>query len=251
MLHSHSYRHPSAYKDQTVAVLGAASSGLDICLDLAPHARQVFLSHWKDPVAAPLPDIIQQKKEIVSFEEDGVVFAGGERCRVDAVIFCTGYHYDFTFLSPECKTTVSGRRITPLHKHCIHTEFPTLAFIGITQQVLPFPHFAAQVKFVLAVWRGTLSLPSKTKMDEETEEDYQWRRNTKKFPHRYSHYMGAIMREYHRDLLDLAKEERFKPFVMDLYVEMYKIRAVNLMHYKELEFEVLDDKNFKIVGKNT
>nr|XP_054752099.1 uncharacterized protein LOC129257731 [Lytechinus pictus] len=250
-LHSHNYRHPDVFKDQKVVVLGGASSGLDIILDIAPHAKHVYLSHWKDRVVAPLPDNIEQAKEVVSFTQEDVVFADGEKCKPDAIIYCTGYNYDFSFLTPECQLTVDDRRIMPLYKHIIHTSFPSLAFIGITQKVLPFPHFTAQVKFVLASWIGTYQLPDQTEMDASTEEDFRWRTTTLKMPHRYAHFMGSIMREYHQDLLEMAKEHQFKPVLMDLYEEMYRIRRINLMHYKKLGFKVLDDENFQLLEVDT
>lgn len=228
-------------------MLGAGSSGLDIILDLAPHARSIYLSHWKDRVVAPLPANITQAKEVVSFTQEDAVFADGERCQPDAIIYCTGYNFDFSFLTPECKLKIEDKRITPLYKHILHTTYPSLAFIGITQKVLPFTHFTAQIKFVLASWIGTYQLPTQIEMDQSIEDDYQWRTTTMKMPHRYAHTMGSIMRDYHKDLLEMAKEEQVKPFVMDLYEEMYKIRRVNLMHYKTLGFKVLDDQNFELV----
>lgn len=42
LLHSHSYRTPSAFRDQTVLVLGAGPSGKDIAADLVPEAKKVI-----------------------------------------------------------------------------------------------------------------------------------------------------------------------------------------------------------------
>lgn len=44
VLHSHSYRKPDAFSGQTVLVLGAASSGIDIAIELSGHATRVYLS---------------------------------------------------------------------------------------------------------------------------------------------------------------------------------------------------------------
>ncbi|XP_076295413.1 uncharacterized protein LOC143216343 [Lasioglossum baleicum] len=45
MMHSHSYRKPEDFAGKTVFVLGAASSGIDIAIELADHASRVYLSH--------------------------------------------------------------------------------------------------------------------------------------------------------------------------------------------------------------
>jgi hypothetical protein len=61
-----------------------------------------------------------------------------------------GYNFDFPFLTPECKVRIEGRRVMPLYKHLIHTELPTICFVGLPFKVLPFPLFHFQVTdFVL------------------------------------------------------------------------------------------------------
>ena len=40
--HSHSYREPEIYKDKTIVVLGAGSSGMDIAIEVSKFAKQVF-----------------------------------------------------------------------------------------------------------------------------------------------------------------------------------------------------------------
>jgi hypothetical protein len=56
-----------------------------------------------------------------------------------------GYKFDFPFLTPECKVRIEGRRVMPLYKHLIHTELPTICFVGLPFKVLPFPLFHFQV----------------------------------------------------------------------------------------------------------
>ena len=41
ILHSHDYRCPLKYENQTVIVLGTGPSGQDISADLSPHAAKV------------------------------------------------------------------------------------------------------------------------------------------------------------------------------------------------------------------
>ena len=43
LMHSHDYRIPEIFKDKVVAILGAASSGQDMALDIAPVAKHVSL----------------------------------------------------------------------------------------------------------------------------------------------------------------------------------------------------------------
>lgn len=45
VMHSHSYRKPEDFSGKNVLILGAASSGIDIALDLVNHATRIYLSH--------------------------------------------------------------------------------------------------------------------------------------------------------------------------------------------------------------
>lgn len=45
ILHSHAYRKPDEFSGKTVLILGAASSGIDIGIDLCEQATRVYLSH--------------------------------------------------------------------------------------------------------------------------------------------------------------------------------------------------------------
>lgn len=48
ILHSHAYRKPDEFFGKKVLVLGAASSGIDIGIDLSNYAACVYLSHNHD-----------------------------------------------------------------------------------------------------------------------------------------------------------------------------------------------------------
>lgn len=48
VMHSHDYRKPEKFSGKHVVVLGAASSGIDIGLELTDHASHVYLSHNND-----------------------------------------------------------------------------------------------------------------------------------------------------------------------------------------------------------
>lgn len=45
VLHSRAYRIPDNFTNETVIVLGAGNSGIDITLDLSNYAKTVYLSH--------------------------------------------------------------------------------------------------------------------------------------------------------------------------------------------------------------
>ncbi|KAL0267688.1 UNVERIFIED_CONTAM: hypothetical protein PYX00_009883 [Menopon gallinae] len=147
-LHSHDYRVPEAFAGQTVVIIGAGPSGLDIGLDVSSHAKTVYLSHHlPDPIDTPFPSNFYFKPDIKELKEKGVSFVDGTYADVDCVFYCTGYKYSFPFLSEDCGVKVRDNYVHPLYKHLISVENPTLCFVGLPFYVCAFSMFDLQVRF--------------------------------------------------------------------------------------------------------
>lgn len=63
----------------------------------------------------------------------------------DTFIFCTGYKFSFPFLDDNCAIRVDHNRVTPLYKHLINIDHPTMCIVGVPTVVIPFPMFHVQV----------------------------------------------------------------------------------------------------------
>ena len=186
---------------QNVIVVGGASSGIDIMREVARVAGKVYLS-LKDPDSvgdigesldtlasrsealssparepSPLSKVVK-KGIIKNFARDGSVeFEDGTIAdHVDAVIFATGYLYDFPYLHPselsggdwlfgtevdergvpsvdsvavkEGQSNVlvtDGHGVHNLYRHMLYIPNPTLAFVGLPLKVCPFPLFEVSI----------------------------------------------------------------------------------------------------------
>lgn len=53
----------------------------------------------------------------------------------DVFIFCTGYLYDFPFLGETSGIVNDGRNLYPLHKNFINMLHPSMAFIGMGDDI--------------------------------------------------------------------------------------------------------------------
>merc|ERR1711971_1416646 len=104
----------------------------------------VYLSHGKTPLETFLPENVQQRPGISKVKEHSVGFKNGEEVEIDALLLCTGYKFDFPFLSKECNFQVNDERLSPLYKHMIHIDYPSICFIGMVKLVCPFPMFDVQ-----------------------------------------------------------------------------------------------------------
>ena len=78
VLHSHDYRRPVIFQGMSVLIIGANQSGIDIALDIAPHAKHVFLSHWKERLLTPLPDNVTEVHALKSCESMRVLVTATE-----------------------------------------------------------------------------------------------------------------------------------------------------------------------------
>ncbi|XP_076470292.1 uncharacterized protein LOC143300470 [Babylonia areolata] len=248
IMHSHNYRHPEHFQDKRVLCLGAAASGQDICLDLSSAAELVYLCHNKAPLQSKLPPNVQQKPGIRSVKGSTVTLNNEEEITVDCLLFCTGYRYDFPFLTDSCNLRIEDERVTPLYKHLIHTQLPSLSFIGICKTVCPFPQFHIQVLLVLATLDGSCRLPSREEMDADAEADFQ-KRLSEGLPKRYAHLMAVRQWDYNDVIAHMAGCRPIKRGVQSLYDAVHEVRVKNLMDYKKVNYEMIDEEHFQIVGQ--
>ena len=73
-----------------------------------------------------------------------------EELNIDTFMFCTGYHYDFPFISDEI-IGVDDNWVNPLYLDIVLPRDNTLGFIGLPYLIVPFPMFEIQAKwFVIA-----------------------------------------------------------------------------------------------------
>ena len=117
----------------------------------------------------------------------------------------------------------------------MHTEFPSLAFIGLCRRDVPFKQFACQVKFTLAAWEGTFALPSADVMTDGVTRDVALRQ-TLGWPPHAAHDLGPLMKSYQDDLATLG---RFQPYPQNFY-DVLNV-TVELLHlglfYKNIQIK--------------
>uniref|UniRef100_A0A3Q3WGM7 Flavin-containing monooxygenase n=1 Tax=Mola mola TaxID=94237 RepID=A0A3Q3WGM7_MOLML len=173
VLHSHEYRYAEPFSGQSVVVLGAHASGLDISIELARVGAQVTLSHGLPRLTFPLRSGIQQSSPVEAVDEDGSIrFQDGSVTSADVLLFCTGYNFRYPFLDgAQLGLDVQDHLVSPLYRFLMPPAFPSLFFIGICKIICPFPHFHCQVQFALAVLDGSVTLPSAAQMEDEVRRE--------------------------------------------------------------------------------
>jgi len=155
VIHSKDYRIPEFFRGQIVLVVGAQSSGTDIGRELDGIAKEVHICDSRKsedaPYAIPTTKTAFWRPKLKKIIENSneVEFEDGERMQVDAIIFCTGYEFDFPFLpSGLLQLGKDGKRVRPIWKEIMHAALPNLFFVGLNQPIVPFPFFEIQARSI-------------------------------------------------------------------------------------------------------
>ncbi|XP_047640809.1 flavin-containing monooxygenase 5 [Phacochoerus africanus] len=112
--------------------------------------------------------LVKVKANVKEFTETAAIFEDGSReDDIDAVIFATGYSFDFPFLE-DCVKVVKNK--ISLYKMVFppNLEKPTLAIIGLIQPLgAIMPISELQGRWATQVFKGLKTLPSKSEMIRE------------------------------------------------------------------------------------
>lgn len=244
ILHSHDYRVPQFFSDKTVVVLGAGPSGMDLALEISKNAKRVILSHHlEDPILTRFPDNVIQKPDLKGLRKHEAIFKDSSAERVDTIFYCTGYKYSYPFLDESCGVRVESNMVTPLWKHLVAVERPTLALIGLPYYVCAFSMFDLQVRFVLRFWRGEKKFPTREEMLKEESLEIV-KRSEEGLSKQQFHMMGPRQGQYYETLSKTADLVPLQPVLTSLHNDSSQRFLDNLTNYREDRYEIIDDCNF-------
>ncbi|RXM97528.1 Flavin-containing monooxygenase FMO GS-OX-like 4 [Acipenser ruthenus] len=240
-MHSHDYRCPEPFAGQSVLLLGAGLSGLDIAQELSAVTSPVTLSHSQAPLRSLLPRGMLEAPGVQRVLGDGALELGdGSLVRPDVFMFCTGYKFTFPFLEPgELGLQLRSHMVSPLYKHLLHTAFPSLSIVGLCRAICPFPHFHCQ--FALSVLDGSFTLPSREQMDREVDTEIR-RLLDSGVPLRHVLKLDAEQWDYNDQLAALGNFPALPPYWRSLYQANKEFRATDLLNYKRYNYQQLNVK---------
>ncbi|KAG8008394.1 Flavin-containing monooxygenase FMO GS-OX3 [Nibea albiflora] len=248
VLHSHAYRYAEPFSGQSVVVLGAKASGLDISIELAKVGAQVTLSHGRPRFTFPLPPGIQQSSPVVAVNEDGSIrFQDGSVGAADVLMFCTGYNFKYPFLDgAELGVKIQDQLVSPLYRFMMPPAFPSLFFIGICKMICPFPNFNCQVQFALAVLDSSVTLPSVAQMEDEVQRELK-EKMEQGVQQRHLLVMEQNQWEYCQTLARIAGFPPLAPVVRSLYEEVWWQRRVHPENYRRLNYKLISDTQWELI----
>lgn len=246
-LHSKNFRRGVAYTGKRVLIIGLGPSGLDITYKVLPHAKQVILCHNRPALTGNLsipPEVIL-KPAAASMLENTVTFSDGSSEEVDVVIHCTGYTYNYPFLTKECGIIVD-QYVSPLYLHLFNIENPTLGLFGVPK-IVPFNYCVEyQVLAFLSVLRGDVELPSKEAMIKELEDDKDIRLDSGQRK-KDLHKMGKLTKEYFESLRRLSPTAPQLPEVRyKIFFDAFARALRDFANFRTSKYKIVDDDNFEV-----
>ena len=251
VIHSHDYRIPEPFTGLNVLILGGGPSGSDIGIEVSEVAKQVVLCHRHPEPFTNIPkNIVQELSEIKEMSETEVEFTNANKYSINAIIFATGYQFDFSFMDSSCGINVNkNQRVEGIYLHLINQRHPSMAIFGIPLKVVPFPLFQTQVLFFIKCMTGDIRLPSEEEMKRQTQEDLNLRASMG-LSERHSHKMVAnLLFDYWTKLAEMGDIESFTPVFKQLYLDLEAIRKQNLTQYKKLNFKIISNQKYIVCNK--
>jgi hypothetical protein len=207
----------------------------------------VYACHRREPEKFPpsFPKDIVQRPPFVRMTKDSVVFPDGSSLQVDAVIFCTGYHYSFPFLKDDV-ITIKDERIEPIYKHMVHIEYPNLIFVAIPRVGPFFPHYHEMAKLASLILAGKVELPSREAMLAESEAEFHALLE-EGMPPSFAHLMLYANRQFgfHEEIAKLGGFDLLPPVIEALWDDMADERYMNLPHCNEFDYVITGPTSYR------
>jgi dimethylaniline monooxygenase (N-oxide forming) len=203
-------------------------------------------NHVKQKLNLTLPRNVNEKPDIARLTPNGAIFVNDNvEHEFTVILYCTGYQHSFPFISVDCEITVDENFISPLYKHCLNINRPSIGFIGLPTAVCNNQVFDFQARFCLKFMTQQLKLPPRDVMlrDFESDMEARWKRGLTR---RRAHFMGFdIQEKYFEELATIAELEPVKPVILKIFNKSILNLFSNLNNFRSRKFKVIDDETFE------
>lgn len=221
--HACDYDNPMPYAGKKILVIGASFSATDIAREISTTCDSLVISDRN------LKDGIEQHNNLyirgglshidtngnIYFKDEGATF------KPDIIIHCSGYAYNFPFLNQDI-VHIEHNFVSPLYKQILHCKYPSLSFIGLPFDVVPFLLFKYQSQYVGHILANPHTLPSETERFEALkyfEEHHKKRGLGSNKKHSLRH---GMLWEYFKDLAILSGfSSNYETKLLNMYQQIY------------------------------
>ncbi|CAG2238364.1 unnamed protein product [Mytilus edulis] len=250
LLHSRDYRQAEEFKGQNVAVVGSSYSGKDVARQLSDFADKVYLTHIDEPIKTVYKNgnVIEKNLGIREIKESSIVLENGKEVHLDAIVMCTGYKYQFPFLSEDI-ISIQNEHVTPLYKHVLHLDYNSLFVITLLRNVATYPISFNQARFARSVIDGTANLPSKAEMAEDIAREVKWRSENNMTGPMW-HYMDTLQWNYDSHLADMGKFEPLSEMLQIYWNFVENHREKDFCNYWKYDYVMNGKKTIEAIKRD-
>jgi dimethylaniline monooxygenase (N-oxide forming) len=180
------YRRIASFYEKTFGNPGEAHEDLRNTVDGSPPFVVVtdrFLEFVRSGAIAPV------RGHVASIDGDGIVTDQGRRVPADALVFCTGYEMDLSFLPEFARRALCydpADKFLPFvaHRTVVHPDVPNLFLVGLYRG----PYFGVmelQARWAAALIAGTVPMSSRESVEDglARERQLRTRRPQPQYPH--------------------------------------------------------------------
>ena len=240
VVHSRDYRRPDVFVGKRVAIVGTGSSGFDLSVEIASVAEQVYWCGRDFDGIHPFPgvanlDTVPMPDGLTS---DGCLLTAGKRLPIDAVVWCTGFHYDLSLIEDGVVAGIDAP--APLYRHLLPITHPTMALIGIPQRIIPFPLFEIQAKWFGAVLAGDIELPSPDDQEAWVEGWHRHCRDAGREPYQFRN-IGEEQFDYIDELAHECGAALLPDWYRPLAYQTQQSRLANPLDYRDRPLSIQGD----------
>ena len=173
ILHSHDFREAEQFKGKNIVLIGSHYSADDIAIQCWKYgAKKIAISYRKKPLNYKWPENLSEFPELSKFEENQCVFVDGSKAKADAVIFCTGYQHNFSFMDDKIRLrTTNILYPNHLYKGLILNNNPKVIYMGMQELIYTFTLFDSQAWYVRDYILEKITVASK---EERTKDIEKW-----------------------------------------------------------------------------
>lgn len=236
ILHSHDFKNPEEFEKKDILIIGSSFSAEDISSQCYKYnANSIILSYRRKKMEYNFPEKFEMKNEVDFIEKNKVFFQDGSFKKIDCIIFCTGYIYNFPFLEDKLKLVTENKMIPDnLYKGTIFINNKKLFFMGMQNQNFTFPLFEVQAYFIRDCILDKIKIPKK----DEMIKDFQIWKNEELKTNGNKKDLLLLQAKYikHLNLLtDCPKIPVDK--MLSIFKKFKKHKIDNIMNFKDEQFE--------------
>ncbi|ODN04095.1 Flavin-containing monooxygenase FMO GS-OX1 [Orchesella cincta] len=255
ILHSKYFKESSDFSNKKIVCLGLGPSCADLCLKLAPVAKQVVACH-RFPggfCLGNLPSKVRETVSVTRLNERSVTTENGEEISCDVLILCTGYQPQFPFLSDDMENFENDSVINHLHKKMMIPKHPTFCFVNAHGLATEFLVLQIQAKYFVRFLENGIKLPSLPTMEQAIAKENSSKGSNKTRKKLTESLRGErfALTDVQSYLEDLAREggflDEFRHIPLLLMVFQWVIRRIfgSLAVYRQDQLRVLTPNVWK------